>query len=225
MRSESKGRPDRKELLEYLDSSVGSLVPSFVHNLNNRLLGATGNLDLAEMYSGSAEKVSEKIIRARQAVAEVCRFVSDLNRFRSAPGPCTSGTLEDVVGFASLACGRSMSLDSTEVSVFPDNLPLTDLEFRTLLAGMMSWAVTSCEGAGSISLKSNAVEGSVVFTVSRIRVESASAADADYVREPSSWMIGLAGRLGCSLMVDITDDLHGYVSLEIPSPGNSSLTS
>jgi len=223
VRSESKVRPDGKELLECLDSSVGALVPRFVHNLNNRLLGATGNIDLAEMYSGSPEKVSEKLKRARHAIAEVTRFVSDLNRFRSTPGPCTSGTLEDIVGFASLACGRSISLEST--SVLPAHLLLTDLEFRTLLIGMMSWAVTSCDGAGSISLKSKAVVGSVVFTVFRIRAESEFVADADYVREPSSWMIGLAGRLGCSLVVDIVDDLHGSISLEIPSPGNSSLTS
>ena len=223
MRSESKDRPCRKELLECLESSVGALVPRFVHNLNNRLLGVTGNIDLAEMYSDSSEKVSEKLTRARHAIAGVTRFVSDLHRFRPDAGPCTSVTLEDIVGFASLACGRSIGFEST--SVIPAHLPLTDLEFRTLVIGMMSWAVTSCGGAGSISLISTATEGSVVFTVSRTRVESAVLSDADDFREPSSWMIGLAGRLGCSLVVDIADDLHGSVSLEIPCRGNSSLTS
>jgi hypothetical protein len=216
MTSEALSLPGRDELLHNLHASLGSLVTAFVHNLNNNLVGVMGNIDLASLYPDNPEAITSKLCSARDASMRIKEFLVEFMRFRPVEGNFTPQSFNDVAAVAELACGRSMNLETTGIDQLPDHLPLSDLGFRALMLGLLSWAVRSCAVAGTVRIDITVNDTCVIFGVSWERADrSKNPPDPAPDRFPE-WLKPVAASLGSTLEEVESSPSHGIVSFGIP---------
>jgi len=166
----------------------GQLLPLFVHNVNNLMVGAMGNLDLATLFSGRGQRCSEKLEEASRAMHALSDFMSDLGGLsRALPDTSAAagwGVLQTVCNMGRLACGRSVSLEVT-----PPTLPEAGsmcegdcLDARTLrlvCSSLMAAALLSLGGCGSISLTVDSDLPSIHLAWRRGQGEATPAVDSD----------------------------------------------
>ena len=208
--------PGREELLHDLHAALGSLVTAFVHNLNNHLMGVMGNIDLAGLYPAGSEAATSKLSGALNASKRIKDFLSELVRFSPVEGNWTLESLDGVTAVAELACGRSVTLETTGSDLLPDHLPLSDLAFRALMFGLLSWAVRACAGAGKVRIDVSAGKADAVFCVSwesPDMTQDLSSTDSTLI---PGWIAPVAASLGVALEEDELTRFHGSVSLGIP---------
>lgn len=216
MTSEVNFLPGREELLHDLHAALGSLVTAFVHNLNNYLMGVMGNIDLAGLYPEDSDAVTSKLSSALNASTRIKNFLVELVRFMPVEGNWTPESLDGVTAVAGLACGRSMTLETTGTDLLPDHIPLSDLGFRALMLGLLSWAVRSCDGAGKVRIDVSVDKVRAVFLVSwesPERQHDLSGPDSTLIPE---WIAPVAVGLGITLEEGELTRSHGSVSLGIP---------
>lgn len=138
----------------YNSAFIGMLMPYFVHNANNLMVGVMGNLDLADIFMPDTEKVGPKLSAARNATNNVVEFLRDLSD--SFPSDdCTAFTGDDVERSLVLirsACGRSVSFEGPESADLAATLPCGSAAKATAaLSGIAAWVVVSLGGMGTIS--------------------------------------------------------------------------
>ncbi|MFO7949596.1 MAG: hypothetical protein R6U36_04420 [Candidatus Fermentibacteraceae bacterium] len=165
----------------------GQLLPLLVHNVNNLMVGAMGNLDLATLFSGQGQRCSEKLEEASRAMHALSDFMSDLGGLsRTLPDagvPAGWDALQAVCTMGRLACGRSVSLEVTP-STLPAAGPMCEgdcLDTRTLrlvCSSLMTAALLSLGGCGSIRLTVDADLPSIHLAWKRGTGDATPAADS-----------------------------------------------
>jgi hypothetical protein len=200
--------PDRQQLLY---SALGSLVPLLVHNLNNYLTGVLGNIDLAGMCRDEPAAASARLDDARNASFGIRDFLAELMRFLPGEGDWTPGSFHDTVAVARLACGRSVSLDTSGTDLLPSALPVPDIDFRAMMLGLLSWAVRSCCGSGSVTAGVTAGGGTTGFQVGWTR--ETRRAEAVPGSGLPAWIRQVAGNTGAVLTSGPEDSRSSTVTL------------
>lgn len=133
---------------------LGIMLPFYLHNANNLLVGVLGNLDLAGMFMPDIEKVEPKIAGARSATGSVVDYFREIaGAIPSCEGLSFDG---DAIGkcltLLKAACGRSVNsegLDELDLSgSFNRQHPAKAV---AVLNGMAVWTVVSLGGSGTVS--------------------------------------------------------------------------
>jgi|GEM_PF-3133889 len=168
----------------------GQLLPLFVHNVNNLMVGAMGNLDLATLFSGQGQKCSEKLEEASRAMHALSDFMSDLGGLSralpAAGAPAGWEVLQTVCTMGRLGSGRSVNLE-----VVPPDLPVAGsicegecLDARTVrlvCSSLMAAALLSLGGCGSIGLTVDAELPSIHLAWKRGQGEATPAVDSECI--------------------------------------------
>ena len=199
----------------YSSTFLGMMLPYFLHNNNNLMVGVLGNLDLAGMLLPDLEKVKPKIAAARTATGSVVDYLRDLAG--SIPSEDCSSFNGDVVRRCLIllraACGRSVVSSGLDKMALSYKARCSD-PFRAVAAftGMATWVVVSMGGSGTVKGSSSGEK----LTLEWSRPESASQPYMPGGRSASS-VISLAGGLaasaGMALVVENWTDNGGKVSL------------
>ena len=90
---------------------LGMMLPYYLHNANNLMVGVLGNLDLAGMFMPDIEKVEPKIAGARNATGTVVNYLREI---AGAIPSCENISFDEyAVGkcliLLKAACGRSVN--------------------------------------------------------------------------------------------------------------------
>jgi hypothetical protein len=152
----------------YNGTFLGMLMPYYLHNTNNLMVGVMGNLDLADIFMPDLEKVGPKLEAARGATGRVVDFLRSVSgAFPSED--CTSVTGDEIrktLTIIRTACGRSVcseGLDSIDIS---DTFPCKDpAKAIAAMNGIAAWLVVSLGGMGSVS--GVAIDGRLTFKWTR----------------------------------------------------------
>lgn len=194
---------------------MGLLLPYFLHNVNNLMVGVVGNLDLASMFMPEMEKVVPKLTSARAATGSVVDFIRDI---ALVPGPSSGNRvsraeLEDALTLIKAACGRSVSTEGLEALHRKEGISCRDpLQLLNVLRGMGAWCVMCMGGSGRLSgsTEENRLSLSWVKprTAGRSHMPGADTA-------PGILCIagGLAVSAGYRLVVENWTDMDGKVTL------------
>ncbi len=166
----------------------GMLLPLFVHNVNNLMVGVMGNLDLAALFTADADKCGEKLEGASQAMHSLSDFMSDLGGLSGSlpdgESPATWDDLGTVCTMGRLACGRSVSLDVAPATlpsgrIFEDGRGLGGRTLRLICSAIMAAALQTLGGCGSIGLSADTAEPSVRMQWKRGSAEQIRTGDSD----------------------------------------------
>jgi len=201
----------------YSSSFLGIMLPYFLHNNNNLMVGVLGNLELAGMLLPELEKVKPKIAGARTATGSVVGYLRDLAG--SIPSGDSSsfsgGAVRKCLILLKAACGRSVVSDGLDNMVLAYSAKCSDPQ-RAVAAftGMAAWAVVSMGGSGTVKGFSSGEK----LTLEWSRPESAN---QPYMPggNSASAVVSLAGGLaasaGMALVVENWTDNGGKVSLVV----------
>lgn len=164
----------------------GRLLPLFVHNVNNLMVGAMGNLDLARLFSDDADRCRDKLDDAASAMGRLSDFMSDLGRIsQSLPdggAPASWGDLRTVSTIGRLASGRSVSFHVKPAELSP-SLPVynhslfSGRAFRSICSGLVAAALLAVQGCGEIELDADPGIPSVGLRWKREKQDGAPSAD------------------------------------------------
>ena len=131
----------------------GVLLPYFVHNINNLMVGVMGNIDLAGMFMPDMDKVAPKLNSARASTGSVVDFIRDISVTNA---PLSNGEVpwEDmnrVITTLKAACGRSVSTDGLDGLKFNEGIPCRNPgSLLNTVKGMGGWCVLCMGGNGSM---------------------------------------------------------------------------
>ncbi len=132
---------------------TGLLMPYFLHNMNNLLVGVTGNIELAGMFMPDLEKVQKKIGAAGNATGLLVEFIRSLTGTLggSCPDAVDIACIQRVNCFLGAACGRSVSFSGAETMELDSPLRCSDsAQALAALIGMTTWCVLCVGGRGEI---------------------------------------------------------------------------
>lgn len=134
---------------------TGSLLPFFIHNMNNVLARIMGNIELAEFHSGRTDKVKEKLSIALEGTEELRSFLGRLSVY-SLPdndeSEWTAGSGADVLELSQMSSGTSVEFTYEEKSGIPRKIPVRK-NLMNLLTGLIAASATvSVNGCGSVEM-------------------------------------------------------------------------
>ncbi len=134
---------------------TGSLLPFYIHNMNNILARIMGNVELAELHSGRTGKVKEKLSIALEGTEELRSFLERLSVY-SIPdddeSEWTSGSEAEILAFSQMSSGNSVKFTYEEKSGVPGKLPVRK-NLLNLLTGLFAASATiSVNGCGSVDM-------------------------------------------------------------------------
>jgi len=127
---------------------AGTLLPYYLHQPNNLMVGVMGNLDLAGMFMPDISRVEPKMNAARAATGSVVDFIRDISGSYS--DSTRSDLLQRVLTRIRAACGRSVSfldLDLRGEGFLQAGSPEL---LEEVLTGMGTWCVLCLGGSGAI---------------------------------------------------------------------------
>jgi len=194
---------------------TGMLMPYFMHNINNLMVGVMGNLDLAGMFMPQADRVEPKLKAARAATMSVVDFIRDISDVYDCEKSefFQNADLRKTLLLLQAACGRSVSTLGLDSISMPDPVPCRDsASVRTALNGLAAWAVICLGGSGS-------VEGSFSGAILNLKWSRPSSAGKPHMpgREHSATLLALSAGLlvssGVTVVIDEWTDTKGGVSI------------
>lgn len=223
----SHGRMDTEEVAAKMKSSYpcscinncfcGMLLPFFLHNMNNLLVGVTGNIDLAGMFMPDLARVQPKINSARTATGSLVEYIRDLAGTLStgSDGWITDEAVKNTMILLRAACGRSVSTESAENMRVKEPIPCNSAStVLTALNGMVTWCVISLGGSGSV--QGNAEQSEISFTWQRpAGAGLPQMPGGEHSTSVISMTGSLAQRADCVLVVENWTENSGKVSLVI----------
>jgi hypothetical protein len=196
---------------------LGIMLPFFLHNNNNLMVGVLGNLDLASMLMPDLKKVEPKIADARTATGSVVDYLRDLS------GAIPSGDCSFFDGEAvkkclillKAACGRSIVSDGLGNMVLSYSAKCLDpRRAASAFLGMAAWAVISMGGSGTVT--GSSLEEKLTLEWSRPGNSSQPYLPGS---EGASSVLSLAGGLaassGMALVAENWTENEGMVSLVV----------
>ncbi len=193
----------------------GVLLPYFVHNINNLMVGVMGNLDLAEMFMPEIEKVAPKLNAARAATGSVVDFIRDISAIH-APLSEVEVSWEDlnrVITTLKAACGRSVSTDGLDRLKLHKGIPCGNSgSLLNTVRGMGVWCVLCMGGNGSVEGTVN--EGRITLCWNRPPGSGKShMPGGESASEVLNITGGMAVSAGYRLIVENWTDSTGTVTL------------
>lgn len=134
---------------------TGSLLPFFIHNMNNILARIMGNIELAEFHSGKIDKVREKLSIALEGTEELRSFLERLSVYSTPDDDDSEWTLgneADVLELSQMSSGSSVKFTYEEKSGIPRKIPVRK-NMMNLLTGLIAASATiSVNGCGSVEM-------------------------------------------------------------------------
>jgi len=194
---------------------TGFLMPYYMHNLNNLLVGVVGNLDLAEMFMPHTEKVAFRISEAKASASSVTGFIRSVSETLSSAGRFFNPeeSFDKAISMLRAACGRSVRCDDLENMKTTGLLSSKDQPcLNTVMAAAGVWCVLCLGGNGSI----NGITGSGKITFiwekpsTSGRMHMPGSENASLILAMAG---GLAGSRGYRLIVENWTDFTGTVTI------------
>ena len=134
---------------------TGSLLPFFIHNMNNVLARIMGNIELAEFHSGRTDKASEKLSIALEGTEELRNFLERLSVY-SIPdddeSEWTARSGADVLELSQMSSGTSVEFTYEEKSGIPRKIPVRKNLMNLLTGPIAASATVSVNGCGSVDM-------------------------------------------------------------------------
>lgn len=208
---------DSEDFSFFNNTFVGIMLPYYLHNANNLMVGVLGNLDLAGMLVPNMKKVEPKIVLARAATGNVVDYLRSIGEAISFTdsSPLTGDAIKKCMTLLEAACGRSVSFDVVENVETGGSFIYNDSpKAVAAFSGMAAWVIVSLAGTG-------AVTGSISHE--RLKLKWSRPADVGVPCMPgrdSRYSIlgvtgGLAVAAGMAFVVENWTDNGGEVSLVI----------
>jgi hypothetical protein len=129
------------------------LMPYFMHNVNNLMVGVMGNLDLADMFMPRIDKVEPKLTAARAATSSVVEFIRDISDTGGSESLdiFQDRDLQTTLLTLRAACGRSVSTEGIDSMSLQTGVPCADpRKIKSILNGLATWTVICLGGSGSV---------------------------------------------------------------------------
>ena len=137
---------------------TGSLLPFFIHNMNNILARIMGNIELAGFHSGQTDKVKEKLSIALEGTEELRNFLERLSVYSTADDDDSEWSLgneADVLELSQMSSGTSDKFTYEEKSGMPRKLHVRK-NLMNLLTGLIAASATiSVNGCGSVEMSAS----------------------------------------------------------------------
>jgi hypothetical protein len=153
---------------------TGSLLPFFIHNMNNILARIMGNVELAEFHTSRPDKVKEKLSIALEGTEELRSFLERLVVYSTPDddeSEWTIGNEADILELGQMSSGTSVEFSYEEKSGMPRRLPVGKNLMNLLTGLIVASATISVNGVGSIEMLAAPREEGAEF---RVRWTSAS---------------------------------------------------
>lgn len=134
---------------------AASLLPFFIHNMNNILARIMGNVELAEFHSSQPDRVKEKLSIALEGTEELRSFLERLAVYSTQDNDkreWTIGNEADIIEIGQMSSGTSVEFSYVEKSGMPRVLPVSKNLMNLLIGLMVASATISVNGVGSIEM-------------------------------------------------------------------------
>jgi len=137
---------------------TGSLLPFFIHNMNNILARIMGNIELAEFHSGKTEKVKEKLSIALEGTEALRSFLERLSVYSTPDDDDSEWTLgneADILELSQMSSGTSVKFTYEEKKGIPRKIPVRK-NLMNLFTGLITASATiSVNGCGSVVMSAS----------------------------------------------------------------------
>ncbi|NOQ23629.1 MAG: hypothetical protein GQ565_13410 [Candidatus Aegiribacteria sp.] len=147
---------------------TGSLLPFFIHNMNNILARIMGNIELAEFLSGQTDKVKDKLSIALEGTEELRSFLGRLSAYSTPDdddSEWTLGNKADILELIQISSGTSVEFTCEEKRGIPWKIPVRK-NLMNLLTGLITASATiSVNGCGSVGMSASPQGEAVKFRV------------------------------------------------------------
>ena len=134
---------------------TGSLLPFFIHNMNNILARIMGNIELAEFHCGRTDKVKKKLSIALEGTEELRDFLEKLSMYSILDDDKSDwipGNEADVLELTRMSSGTSVKFTYEEKGGMPPKIPVRK-DLMNLLTGLIAASATiSVNGCGSVDM-------------------------------------------------------------------------
>ena len=145
-------QPDFADLCN--STFLGILLPYFIHNINNKLVGVLGNIDLATMFFPNLEKVQTKLDSARQSTTSVIDCLRGVSGSIEKNEQSSFGkdAFNECLALLESACGRNVKVEGFDEVYFEKPIDCLDsAKAVSSLKGLVTWLIVSLGGSGAIS--------------------------------------------------------------------------
>ena len=210
---QSAAQPDFTDLCN--STFFGVLLPYFLHNINNKLVGVLGNIDLATMFIPNLDKVQIKLDSARVSTTSVIDYLRDISGGIEQNEQSCFGesAFDQCLELLKSACGRSVNIEGfEEIRLEKPINCLNSAKAVSSLKGLATWLIVSLGGSGkiSVSIKQNNI------TMKWTKPEGVGLAHMPG-SEQGSFILLLAGGLavsaGFSFVVTKWTEIEGEVTI------------
>jgi len=149
------------------DLALGLLMPLFLHNLNNRLVGVLGNIDLAALSAPASDRVLARVEEARNAAAPLRMYLDRLGELAGRQrGRARTGlrrAVEEAGRLASTAAGRAVSTRSEHDEASAS--ATVPGAAACIISSLAAAALLELRGSGTMSMSCRCFEGRAGATV------------------------------------------------------------
>ncbi len=201
---------------------TGSLLPFFIHNMNNILATIMGNIELAGFQCGRTDKMKEKLSLALQGTEELRSFLERLSVY-STPDDnereWAPGNKADVTEISQMSCGTSVKFTYEEKSGIPSRIPVRK-NLMNLLTGLITASATiSVNGCGSVEMSVSPKWDAVEFRVnwnSSTKSSGLCSNSLDSAADLLNRAVLMASCAGLSFRLEAWNSEGGSASLLVP---------
>ena len=204
---------------------TGSLLPFFIHNLNNILARIMGNIELAKFSAGNAEKTGAKLEVALEGTEELRDFLDKLATLSTPQNDdphWTSGNEADLIELGRMSSGSSVEFNFTEDENAPGEIPVPRSSLNSVMGLIISSAVVSVNGCGRIDMTAGGRGDWACFDLKWESNSRGTGLCRDSFESASTLLAMAAASAVHSrmvLMLDLWDDDSGAVTLCVPLKG------
>lgn len=202
---------------------TGVLLPFFIHNMNNMLARIMGNLELAEYYISSEDKLKEKISVALEGSIDLRNFLERLSTYTTidldSDDLWTPGSEVEVLELGHMSSGTSVEFTHTENGSIPKKLNIKNRTLNSLLGILSSSATLSVNGCGAVHLESSGIRDVVSFMIEWTSSSKESGLCPKNMLSAADLLSAaavLASHAGVFFRLDEWDTNGGSVSIAIP---------
>jgi len=202
--------------------TAGSLLPFFIHNMNNILARVMGNAELAEFHRNQPDKVSEKLSIALEGAEELRSFLEKLVIYfipDDDDSEWTKGNQAALVEIGKMSSGTSVEFSYRDDAGMPSGLPFRKNLINVLIGLITASATISVNGCGSIELAAVPHGKSVEFNVkwsSSFRNSRLCTNSIDFAGNMLTRAALTASSAGISLIMGEWSNEKGAASLIVP---------
>ena len=214
------GKAENLNLISW--EKTGSLLPFYIHNMNNILAKIMGNIELAEFQSSQPDKVKEKLAIALEGTEDLRSYIeiiSDYSLTHDDESEWSSGNETVILEQNNMSCGTSVEFSYKEESGLPRKLPFRKSLMNIITSTIAASAIISVNGSGSVDMVASPGFKSVEFKVtwnSLAKNAGIYTEKLDSAADLLTRAIFLAFHAGMSFRLNKWDNENGSASLLVP---------